>query len=53
MPTHKCITTNADMEPAVTIMNIAVNINSDIHLFEGTFILRIVRPFIMLGSRAL
>ena len=38
MPTHKCITTNADMEPAVTIMNIAVNINSDIHNFGARII---------------
>ena len=38
MPTHKCITTNADMEPAVTIMNIAVNVNSDIHNFGARII---------------
>ena len=38
MPTHKCITTNADMEPAVTIMNVAVNINNDIHNFGARII---------------
>ena len=38
MPTHKCITTNAGMEPAITIMNIAVNINSDIHNFGARII---------------